>query len=381
MATTKTLSAAELTKQQELGSAWIFRRALKDNVRYNKWEDILNDPKYDELGGEKGIYPSVDKVWLQTFYLQQAKMLEEFSNVRFTEFNRDNGFMSFITNLVKSKFGIAKKDSWNPADIWCIKDEKKVIADINKVVQKGHIEELGELNALLRTLFRERRIVGISLKKVSGKQAKYEEVNVDTGLEYLNEDYTFDVSKVKIDLSLKPGNQIKLSTQDTTIFVDAAENGKKVIYKYQITTISSSRFNNLKWEPTSNAASAARLGKAPVAMVLGALSDFKINFSNSNSDYPKSAEEFKKRQKEFVTMFNAVKIKADTVITDDKLFVSNMTKVFMESPQLANTKLMQLAFVYQITKLPKKQMDALMTKITLLAQKKGLQFGPFGKLY
>lgn len=381
MATTKPLSAAELTRQQELGSAWIFRRVLKDNVRYNKWEDILNDPKYDELGGEKGIYPTVDKAWLQTFFLQQEKMLSEFSNARFTEFTRDHGFMSFISDLVKSKFGIAKKDSWDPADIWCVKDEKKVIAAINKVIQKGHIEELGELNALLRTLFRERKVVGVSLKKVSGKQAKYEEVNVGEGLEYLKEDYTFDVSKLKIDLSLKSGNQIKLNTQDTTIFVDAAENGKKVIYKYQITTISSSRFNNLKWEPTSNAASAARLGKAPVAMVLGALNDFNINFSNSNSDYPKSAAEFKARQKEYVAMFNAVKLKADTVIKDDKVFVSNITKVFMESPQLANSKLMQLTFLYEITKLPKKQMDALMTKITLLAQKKGLQFGPFGKLY
>ena len=53
----------------------------------------------------------------------------------------------------------------------------------------------------------------------------------------------------------------------------------------------------------------------------------------------------------------------------------------METPQLANTKLMQLRFVYEMTKLPKKDMDRIMTKITLLAQKKGEQFGPFGKLY
>lgn len=381
MATTKPLSAAELTKQQELGSAWIFRRALNDNVHYNTWEDILNDPKYDELGGEKGIYPSVDKQWLQTFFLQQQKMLDEFANSKFTEFTRDKGFMDFISDLVKTKFGIAKKDSWDPADIWCVNNEKKVIADIKKVIQDGLLEELEALNALLRTLFKERKVVGISLKKISGKQAKYEEVNVGKGLEYLNKDYTFDVSKLKIDLSLKPGNQIKLNTQDTTIFVDAMENDRKVTYKYQITTISSSRFNNLKWEPTSNAAAAARLGKAPVAMVLGVLNDFGITFSNSNSDYPKSAEQFKKRQKEYVQMFNTVKMKADTVIKNEKDFVSNMTKVFMESPQLGNTKLMQLTFVYEITKIPKKKMDAIMTKITLLAQKKGTQFGPFGKLY
>ena len=115
---TKKLSAAELTRQQELGSAWIFRRALKDNIRYTKWEDILEDPKYDELGGPKGIYPSIDKVWLKTFYLQQKTMLEEFSNPKFTEFNREYGFMKFISQLVQKKFGISKfgimsNQSWN----------------------------------------------------------------------------------------------------------------------------------------------------------------------------------------------------------------------------------------------------------------------------
>jgi hypothetical protein len=53
----------------------------------------------------------------------------------------------------------------------------------------------------------------------------------------------------------------------------------------------------------------------------------------------------------------------------------------MVAPQLGNTKLMQLTFLYKLTKMTKKDMNAVMTKITLLAQKKGEQFGPFGKLY
>ena len=46
-----------------------------------------------------------------------------------------------------------------------------------------------------------------------------------------------------------------------------------------------------------------------------------------------------------------------------------------------NTKLMQLDLVYELCKLSKKNLNKVMTKITLLAQKKGEQFGPFGKLY
>ena len=172
----KNYSSAQLTRMQELGSAWIFRRALKDKIRYKKWEDILNDSKYDELGGKKGIYPNVDKDWLETFYLQQKKMLEEFSNSKFTEFNREYGFMKYISNLVKVKYGISRKDTWDPADIWCIKDQDKVIANIEKIIGKKESSSIDELNTLLRTLFEKRIVVGVSLKKISGKQAKYEEI-------------------------------------------------------------------------------------------------------------------------------------------------------------------------------------------------------------
>ena len=53
------LSATERTRKQELGSAWIMRRALKDNQKYDKWEDITKDKKYSELAGPKGIYPEI----------------------------------------------------------------------------------------------------------------------------------------------------------------------------------------------------------------------------------------------------------------------------------------------------------------------------------
>jgi hypothetical protein len=377
----KVLSSAELTRQQELGSAWIFRRALKDNMRYSRWEDILEDPKYDELGGAKGIYPTVDKDWLKTFFLQQKTMLQEFSNPQFTEFNREYGFMKFISDLVKNKFGISKKDSWDPADIWCIKNEDKVINEIKKIVEKNEYETITELNVLLRTYFKKKIIVGVSLKKVSGKQALYEEINVENDLEYLNKDYTFDVSQIKIDLSMKPGREIKLGTQDTTIFVDAIEGDKKITYKYQITTISSSRFNNLKFEPTSSAATAARLGKAPVDMVIGVFDEFGVNFSNSNKDYPQTAAQFKEIEEDIVKMFNTVKKKANTVITDEKQFVQNMTKIMIANPPIGNSKLMQLTLVYELVSLKKEDLNRVMTKITMLAQKKGAQFGPFGKLY
>jgi hypothetical protein len=377
----KKYSAAQLTRMQELGSAWIFRRALKDKIRYKKWEDILNDPKYDELGGKNGIYPNVDKDWLETFYLQQKKMLEEFSNSKFTEFNREYGFMKYISNLVKVKYGISRKDNWDPADIWCVKDQDKVIADIEKVIGKKESSSIDELNTLLRTLFEKRIVVGVSLKKISGKQAKYEEINVGKGLQFITKKNAFKLSKMKIDFSSKPGKTFQLKTTDTAIFLETIEDNKKVTYKFQIRGVSSSKFSNLKWEPTSTAASAARLGKAPVNLVMDILKDFKVVYHNNHNLYPKSAAEFKQKQTEYVKMFNIVKRKADTGIADEKQFVATMTKTFLTSKLVATSKLMQLSFLYELNKKPKDVVETIMTKITFAAQKKGKQFGPFGKLY
>lgn len=123
----KTYSAAKLTEMQELGSAWIFRRALKDNIMYNSPNDIKKDKKYSEL---VKLYPAINDAWIANYFAQQKRILAEFANTKFTEFTRDGGFMDFITKLVAQKFRISKKDSWDPADIWCVQNESKVISQI-----------------------------------------------------------------------------------------------------------------------------------------------------------------------------------------------------------------------------------------------------------
>ena len=97
---------AKTTAMQERASAWIMQRAIKDSYTYNKWTDIKLDPKYKEL---EAIYPNVEEEWLKVFYAQQARMLKEFSNVKFKIFNRDEGFMGYISDIVKKKFGVSKK--------------------------------------------------------------------------------------------------------------------------------------------------------------------------------------------------------------------------------------------------------------------------------
>ena len=52
--TSKDISASTLTRMQELGSAWVFKRAIQDNAVWGSWEEIKQDEDtYEEI---KKIY-------------------------------------------------------------------------------------------------------------------------------------------------------------------------------------------------------------------------------------------------------------------------------------------------------------------------------------
>lgn len=382
-----TLSAAELTRRQELTSAWIFKRALNDNIPYNSWQDILTDEKFQKevLDPKKGIYPEVadDKAWLNTFYLQQKEILTKLSKHHFTEFTREEGFMDYISNIVRTRFGISKKDSWNPADIWCIKNEQKVMGDITQILRGHGFAVLEELNAYLRTLFEKEIVVGISLKKISGKEAHYEIVNVDELQFEEVKKASFPITYVKIDLSLeKKKGAMTFGTQDTDLRLEAIDHGKKVLYKMQIKASGTSDFNNLKFEPTSSLGTSARLGKVPLAEAADQMKQFGMSFQNNHNIYPKTASEFMKKSKTYSDMFAFIqRHNVQTVIKTKKDFVDNMLVVFANEPHLATSKLMQITFLYELYNLPKNDVDKIMTNFVFLAQKKGRGFGPFGKLY
>jgi hypothetical protein len=372
---TKTYSASDLTKMQEMGSAWIFRRVLNDNQRYSSPEDIVKDEKYGDL---LKIYPAINNEWLKTFYAQQKTMFREFSPSKFTEFTRDGGFMDFITDLVRTKFKISKKDSWNPADIWCVQNEQKVISDIKKIIENGKASSLLELNALMRTLYKERRLVGISLKLISGKEAKYEEVNINEEDFPDKKNYNFNILSMKCPLNLKNGTQF--ATQDTRIIVD----GGGVKYDFQIKANSTSGYNNLKFEPTSSAGTKARLGKTPLDLLAKLLTSYGLPFKNSHREYPMTGAEFadKTSLQYAKKMYDTIsKANVDTGVKNAAEFILNMQKVFTVEPHTANSKLMQLNFLYNISAMKKEERDNLLTDMCFLAQKKGSQFGPFGKLY
>jgi hypothetical protein len=364
---------AKTTEMQERASAWIMRRVISDNKRYERWTDIKLDKEYPKL--EK-IYPGVEEEWLKVFFAQQERMLKEFSGARFDEYNRDGGFMDYVSGIVKSKFGVSKKDTWNPADIWLIKDQAKMERIINETVagSKGS-QTIQELNAVMRKMFRDRNVVGISLKKVSGNTARYEEYNVQE--DGLDADYNYEVKSLKCDLSIKSNNK-EFNTQDSRIVVE----GDGSSFDFQIKGNDSTKLSNLKWEPTQKGASSARVGKAPVDMVLSLLKDNDVDFSNKYQDYPQNSTDFAAAQDEYKRIFNKLRTKSiDMGVSNVTDFIENMTIMYGATAHVAVSKCMQMKFLAVVSDMKPKQQKEFMTDMVFIAAKKGARFGPFGKLY
>ena len=325
------VSNATMTRMQELGSAWVFKRAIQDNQRFYSVQDIktgnpndggetFNEIKriWKEVGNVNWV-DAVDNEWLENFYKQSEVLLPEVGNAKFTLFTRDSKssddgkftwqkedgetFMEWVSNLVKDEFEISNKDNWNPADIWLIQREdhwKKEILKIwkNKKPALLPLEvELGRFNSLFRRLFRTRQIVGISLKAVSGK-ASWKEVNVSnkffktikaTHMELTGAKCLLGTVPIKeksaIDAVARGKKNPRTGstktplgkagaatlTQDTILEIKdpgVGPDGKETTYKVQIKANNSTGFSNLKWEPTITSKTGARLGKATVELVL-----------------------------------------------------------------------------------------------------------------
>jgi len=400
------ISEAEFTSMQEKATAFILQRAFKDNKRFSSVEDIIKD-KLTKNGlekifrlGNKQIFKfdlpvqskTPEDTWLTTFFLQQKRLLKEFSHANFSVFNRDGGFMQFISDLIKAKFGISRKDSWNPADIWLIKQKDVFRQKIKKELEgPSGTQTIKELNAIMRSMFEKREVVGISLKKISGKQAQYEEINVNESfyknLKQKSGDYSLKLGKIILKLDL---NKNKFKTKDSNIFLFDGDN--KEIAKYQLKGNTTSRLSNLVFEPVEKAAGSARLGKAPLQLVgkLAAFYDKKLynEETKKNENYPKNLKEFIKRQKEYEMMYERLSknsLVKEIGVKSKTEFLNNFEKAFNgPEPWIANIKLMQMYFIDKVLQLNENKRNEFLTDLLFVSQKKGdkvFDFGPFGKLY
>ena len=411
-------SAAAMTKMQEDGSAYILMRTFEDNKRYSSVDSLLKDASKAShvkslkdyhnktnvenlnaifsLNGKQymqfapGVPIGSDEyLWANTFLQQHKTMLLKFSSANWDDFNRDGGFMDWISIYVNNQCGISKKDAWDPADIWLIKNEAKWKKKIELECDgKTKQSSLTALNSIMRDAFSTRDIVGISLKKISKYTAYYEEVNVTPeffkNLKNNKDEYQYTMGAVKFNLSLT-GDGFK--TQDMTITMKGKD---KDLFRFQIKGNNSTGFANLKYEPTDLQFTKARLGKSPRPLItkLAKMEQYSTTLEpEEHRNHPSTSEEWEKEGETYLDMFKgcASSIKDTGGVRNGDEFKANFSKAFGgDKPYVANAKLQELSFFHALSKLDTSTRDDFLTEMLFIAQKKGNaveEFGPFGKLY
>lgn len=395
-AATKPVSDHKMTQIQELGSAKVFEYAIKLNSKkYSSLENMKADKDLMKeltdiwVNESNGKLTEVDEEWLVSFHKQQHVLIDKISTPKFTEFNQNGGFMDYVSGIV-AEFGITQKDNWDPADIWLIEDEQKARDSINRILNRGKGRKtdsrLKEFNAMMRVLFNSKKVFGISLKKIGSGSARIKFYN-DTKQSFTDQksmEFKFSYALCKMGTKKDKAGDKTLSSQDTRFVV---EQGNGAQHDFQIKSNSSTSFGGLKWEPTSKGASAARLGKATVELVLRAMDDHGLSFDKSNTSYPRSAEEFKPQIETYRSMIkDLIQQGVDIEVKDENVAIDNILFVFTTKPFVANSKLMQITWLHKVmVEMSRSERDDFCSDMIFLAMKVGRgksdRYGPFAKIY
>ena len=344
------------TAIQEEGSTIIFNQVLDGNKDFKDEDSILADPDTRDLlekcFKQKGNWVSRLEDWTWTYWQQQHELFKKYQNPDWSTFvyGKDNkDFVTFFTELIKevktNGVSVGAYPTWNPSDVWAAWKVDKVKEEIEDAMKEG--KTLGELNGTLVRLFKEEKLVGISLKKVLyGQDANLKLVNIDTSTMRLGEVDAYGMPQIKLQI----GNIFEENETVTTYIKFGTDND----FAININNPSKSKGSNLTFNTHIKKTPAAQGGQAPLAEVQKLLhaNGSKATFTNNWQDFPLECDNKQKTgfwdksdewEKKYKVVANFYKGSTPTYekwkefIT--KLYADNKTFV-------AVSKLMHLSFFY-----------------------------------
>jgi hypothetical protein len=340
------------TAIQEEGSTIIFNQVLDGNKDFKDEESILADKDTRDLlevcFKQKGNWVSRLEDWTWTYWQQQHELFKKYKNPDWSPFvyGKDKeDFVTFFTKLIRevksNGVSVGSYPTWNPSDVWAAYKVDKVKEDIEKAMEKG--KTLGELNGTLIRLFKEEKLVGISLKKVLyGQDANLKLVNIDTATMRLGEVDAYGMPQIKLQI----GNIFEGETVTTYI-----KFGNNDDFAVNINNPKKDRGSNLTFNTHIKKTPAAQGGQAPVAEVEKLLKSngSKTTFVNDWHNYPLDENTFmsKENQKEYKKMYKLVSetYKGPKPKYEKwQEFISNLYQT--NKPFIATAKLMHLHFFY-----------------------------------
>jgi len=417
------------TDEQETISLKIFEAVLGKKTK--TWKTFSQ--MYHAPGSEIAkIFPELPKLqtWWDSFELQfnQVTKTTDFPNSKYDVYlyGGKKSFMDYSTELVTKEIKfVGQKDTWNPADVWLLKSGaqakfKKKVDEVLKKWEALNPEEkekrttgpIQEINALLRTAYNDKEIVGISLKKLDKTMTlKYDLFNMNAD-ETDNDlpDVTFD--GIKLDCSYDTTTH-KFNSKTSYVFVkDGPDDAYKMAYK---SNTGKGNPGNITYEFLPSGKAAAQLGKVPKESLKKWLESqvqlFNIKgeqrtkaglvvkmpeHSNLEREWSTDAGKLWEKKVKFInstfTTGTTNLINGDENTKDS--FVKNLKDSYNQSPTVTpnNASMMQMVdFTWILAKLitqtepitKKTQLQIFLTRAYYFAQKRGVKynFGPFGKLY
>lgn len=326
------------------------------------------------------IYPKVDESWYQSFIDQTEALLEWRKSSKFNSndefiFNRDEGFMEFISKKV-ALLGVRSKDAWNPADVWIIKKNKE--KEILRTIEK--IDKICQLNAYMFELLMEGSCLGISLKKTGKRKVKVEEVNCEKKVNkterilYQVDDFNVLFTKKSNGAFFHAGATVNI--QEKTI--------KGSIRQFPVKFGAKS---NVQFELIEKGA-AARLGKIPKKPSLVALKKYGINEIPTWKSTPLSLDEYIESRSSILLMIDCcfssdLNINFGISNRDDVVQIVDTEYKVNQSGEIVSrlsSKIQGLEWAYIFAKLNKEKRNKLMTDFVYLAKKENQNCGPFIKI-
>ena len=406
------VSAAARTAMSELGVLWVMRQAIQNNKKFNSADDIKKDNEtWNEL---VKIWTLIGKIpdgpedeWLDTFYQSNRAFLREISSPSFTEFNRgkyhannttytipgsdkSDSFMEYISDFINKNYGISKKDNWNPADIWLIKNKDKWKRQIEESCKydgpkssPSAMANLEQLNSILRSAYNSHEIIGISLKKMTkGQEMIYVAINTtekfiaDRGDADFKKQFAYSGAYSYFD----EGTKGPISQE--TVILCAKD---KISFQVKANSSSDRSGSGLKYEGTERPRIGARLGKATVSLVVDLMGNYGLDFDTSKNSYPFSSEDFAKKKNDYVNKLKFIADKGVSLYKTTRLTpeqaADNLEYTFLSQPWVANSKCQQITWLDKVLHLKPDDLNNFLADMVFLSKKEGKGYGPFGKIY
>jgi len=327
--------------------------------------------------------PEAFSDWYKTFQLTKPAVINIVGSLNNFDIIHDATDKSEFTKTITaflSKANISKKDSWNPADIYVIKKDKRtdIIKEMEDIVETYDISDglVTMFNNKLYEFYNQKILYPISLKQIIAEEANVDYANIPGTIKVSN--YKIEIEKFNCDLTTE-GKEIGLFT-----FMNK-DTKKKILMQVRGFPHG---YGTAQTEITSDGSlTGGRLGKVSTKVVDSVMSQYKDARINSIRYFgtPKPFSNFDENKiKETYDMY-------ETVIKESKVYnVKKISKIEfknilaatsnMEIAKTMAMKIQGLKIMHFFVK-NKKDLSGIMNKMINGAKKISDSNGFFIKIY